>query len=52
MQSKHTMSHIFQTKKLETRITVAKTLIEYNSNCLEENKEEKEEKEPIDIEFT
>ena len=35
---------------MATRRPVAKTLIEYNSNSLDENEEE--EKESIDIEFT
>ena len=49
MQSKHIMSHIFHLKKFATGRPVAKTLIKYNSNNLEENGEE--EKEPINIEL-
>ena len=49
MQSKHTMSHIFH-KKLTTGRPVAKTLIKYSRNNFREN--DKEEKEPIEIEFT
>ena len=48
MQSKHTISRIFH-KILATGRPVAKALIEYNSNSLEENDEE--EKELIDIEL-
>ena len=50
MQSKHTMFCIFQKKILATGRPVAKTLIKYNSDNLEENDEE--EKEPINIELT
>ena len=39
MQSKHTMSHIFH-KNFGSWFPVAKTLIEYNCNCSEENIEE------------
>ena len=49
MQQKHTMFHNFL-KILVTGLHVARTLIEYSSNSLEENDEE--EKEPIDIEST
>ena len=49
MQSKHTMS-IYSIKILATGKPVAKILIKYNSNRLEENDEE--EKEPINIELT
>ena len=49
MQSKHTMSHIFH-KIFATGRLVAKTLIKYNNNNLEENDEEV--KEPINIELT
>ena len=44
------MSLIFHKKILATGRPIAKTLIKYNSNNLEENDEEK--KEPITIEFT
>ena len=37
---------------MATGLPVAKTLIEYNCNDLEEREEEEEEKEPIDIDFT
>ena len=43
------MSRIFH-KILATGRPVAKTLIKYNSDSLQEN--DKEEKEPINIEFT
>ena len=43
------MSYIFF-KNFATGLPVAKALIKYNSNCLEEKDEV--EKEPIDIEFT
>ena len=49
MHSKHTMSHMFH-KNLAIGRPVAKTLIEYNCNNLEEKYEE--EKEPINIELT
>ena len=49
MQYKHTMSYIFY-KILATGWPVAKILIKYNNNNLEENDEE--EKEPINIELT
>ena len=49
MQSKHTMFCIFH-KILATGLPVAKALIKYNSNNLEENDEE--EKELINIELT
>ena len=49
MQSKYTISHILDLKKLVTGLSVAKNLIEYNSKNSEENEEEKE---PIYIEFT
>ena len=48
MQSKYTMSHIFH-KILATGSPVAKTLIKYNSNNLEENEDENE---LINIELT
>ena len=48
MQSKHTIYYVFR-KNLAAGLPVAKTLIKYNSNSLEENDEE--EKEPINIEF-
>ena len=41
---------IYSIKILATGVPVSKTLIEYNSNSLEENDEE--EKVPINIEFT
>ena len=47
MQSKHTC-FIYFIKKLASGLPVAKNLIEYNCNDLEEN----EEKEPINIELT
>ena len=50
MQYKHTISYIFHKKNLTTGLPIAKTLIKYNSNNLEENDEE--EKEPINIELT
>ena len=43
------MSSIFN-KILATGLPVAKTLIKYNNNSLQEK--DKEEKEPINIEFT
>ena len=49
MQSKHTISRIFH-KNLATGRPVAKALIKYNSNNLEEN--DGEEKELINIELT
>ena len=49
MKSKWTMSRIFRKNKLATGFSVAKTLIEYNSNCSEENEEERM---PIYIELT
>ena len=47
--AKNTMSRIFH-KILTTGLPVAKILVRYNSNNLEENNEE--EKESINIEFT
>ena len=44
------MSRIFHKKILTTSLSVAQTLIKYNSNNFEENYEE--EKEPINIELT
>ena len=49
MQYNHTMSRIFH-KNLATGRPVAKTLLKYNSNRLEENDEE--ENESINIELT
>ena len=49
MQSKHTMSYILH-KNLATGLPIAKALIKYNSNSLEQIDEE--EKEPINIELT
>ena len=49
MQYNHTMSRIFH-KILANGRPVAKTLLKYNSNRLEENDEE--ENESINIEFT
>ena len=50
MQSMHTISHILNLKKLATGRSVAKSLTKYNSN--DWRKMMKEEKEPIDIEFS
>ena len=38
MQSKHTMSHIFQQQKISTCLPVSKTLIKYNGNSSKEMK--------------